>query len=122
MRGRRKGSLLSLVPIPQRSSSKKPHHKKNKKINQFKYSKDNPHAALLNNDNKLIGSKKERSIKEGLCTYCGGKHPVDKFFKRPQNQPGSSRGFASKQGKARVGIMMCPMALTCSIQEHNCAL
>ncbi|MBW0571784.1 hypothetical protein O181_111499 [Austropuccinia psidii MF-1] len=85
---------------PQNSSSKRPHQKKNKKGKQFQSSKDKPHAALLNKDNKLIGSEKERRIKEGLCTYCGGKHPIEKCFKRPQNKPGSSsRGFPSKQGK-----------------------
>ncbi|MBW0475211.1 hypothetical protein O181_014926 [Austropuccinia psidii MF-1] len=61
---------------PQNSSSKRPHQKKNKKGKKFQSSKDNPHAALLNKDNKLIGSEKERRIKEGLCTYCGGKHPI----------------------------------------------
>ncbi|MBW0590197.1 hypothetical protein O181_129912 [Austropuccinia psidii MF-1] len=86
---------------PQNSSSKRPHQRKNKKGKQFQYSKDKPHDALLNKDNKLIGCEKERRIKEGFCTYCGGKHPIEKFFKRPQNKSGSSsRGFPSKQGKA----------------------
>ncbi|MBW0482478.1 hypothetical protein O181_022193 [Austropuccinia psidii MF-1] len=83
----------------QDSSSKRPHHKKNKKGKQFQVPKDKPHSALVNKDNKLIGSEKERRIK-GLCTYCGGKHPIEKCYKRPQNKPGSSRGFPSKQGKA----------------------
>ncbi|MBW0531233.1 hypothetical protein O181_070948 [Austropuccinia psidii MF-1] len=60
----------------QGSSSKRTHHKKNKKGKQSQASNDTPHAALLNKDNKLIGSEKERRIKEGLCTYCGGKHPI----------------------------------------------
>ncbi|MBW0510687.1 hypothetical protein O181_050402 [Austropuccinia psidii MF-1] len=85
---------------PQDSSSKRPHHKKNKKGKKFQASKDKPHFVLLNKDNKLIGSEKERRIKEGLCTYCGGKHPIEKCFNRPQEKPGSSRGFPSKQGKA----------------------
>ncbi|MBW0499211.1 hypothetical protein O181_038926 [Austropuccinia psidii MF-1] len=85
---------------PQDSSSKRPHHKKNKKCKKFQASKDKPHYALLNKDNQLISSEKERRIKEGLCTYFGGKHPVEKCFKRLQNKPGSSRGFPSKQGKA----------------------
>ncbi|MBW0544592.1 hypothetical protein O181_084307 [Austropuccinia psidii MF-1] len=86
---------------PQNSFPKRPHQKKNKKGKQLQSLKDKPHAALLNKDNKLISSKKERRIKEGLCTYCGGKHPIEKCFKRPQNKPGSSsRGFPSKQGKA----------------------
>ncbi|MBW0573920.1 hypothetical protein O181_113635 [Austropuccinia psidii MF-1] len=69
---------------PQGSSSKKPYHKKNKKSKKFESSKDKPHASLLNEDNKLIGSEKERRIKQGLCTYCGGKHPIEKCFKRPR--------------------------------------
>ncbi|MBW0576327.1 hypothetical protein O181_116042 [Austropuccinia psidii MF-1] len=82
---------------PQDSSSKRPHHKKNKKGMQFQASKDKPHSALLNKDNKLIGSENERRIKEGLSNSCGGKHPIEKCFKRPQNKPGLSRGFPSKQ-------------------------
>ncbi|MBW0573410.1 hypothetical protein O181_113125 [Austropuccinia psidii MF-1] len=85
---------------PHDSSSKRPHHKKNKKGRQFQVTKDKPHASLLNKDNKLIGSEKERSIKEGLFTYCGGKYPTKKCFKTPQNKPGSSISFPSKQGKA----------------------
>ncbi|MBW0463872.1 hypothetical protein O181_003587 [Austropuccinia psidii MF-1] len=68
---------------PQNSCSKRPHQKKNKKGKQFQYSKDKPHATLLHKENKLIGSEKERRVKQGLCTYCGGKHPIEKFFKRP---------------------------------------
>ncbi|MBW0560227.1 hypothetical protein O181_099942 [Austropuccinia psidii MF-1] len=85
---------------PQVSSSKRPHHKTNKKGKQLQASKDKPHASLLKKDNKFIGSEKERMIKEVLCTYCGGKHPIEKCFKRPQNKPGSSRGFPRKQGRA----------------------
>ncbi|MBW0471454.1 hypothetical protein O181_011169 [Austropuccinia psidii MF-1] len=85
---------------PQYSSSKRPHHKKNNKRKKFQVLKDKPHAALLNKDNKLIGSEKERRIKEGLFTYFGRKHPIEKFFKRPQNRPGSSIGFSRNQGKS----------------------
>ncbi|MBW0498699.1 hypothetical protein O181_038414 [Austropuccinia psidii MF-1] len=81
----------------QDSSSKIPHHKKKKKGKQFQDLKDKPHSSLLNKYNKSIGSEKERKIKEGLCTYCGEKHPIEKCFKRPQNKPGSSRGFPSKE-------------------------
>ncbi|MBW0488183.1 hypothetical protein O181_027898 [Austropuccinia psidii MF-1] len=94
---------------PQGSSLKRTHHKKNKKGKKFQVSKDKLHAALLNKDNKLVGSEKERRIKEGLCTYFGGKNPIETCFKKPQNKPGSSRGLPSKQGKAWVGIMMCSM-------------
>ncbi|MBW0503771.1 hypothetical protein O181_043486 [Austropuccinia psidii MF-1] len=78
MRGRRrrveikKGSLLSLDPIPQESSAKRPHLKKNKKGKKFQVSKDKPHASLLNKDNKSISCEKERTIKAVFCTYCGG--------------------------------------------------
>ncbi|MBW0497726.1 hypothetical protein O181_037441 [Austropuccinia psidii MF-1] len=85
---------------PQHSSSKRPHHKNNNKGKKFQASKDKPHYYLLNKDNKLIGSEKRRRIKEGLFTYCGGKNPIKKCFKRPQNKHWSSRGFPSKQGKA----------------------
>ncbi|MBW0568541.1 hypothetical protein O181_108256 [Austropuccinia psidii MF-1] len=56
---------------PQGSSSKTHHHKKNKKGKKLQSSKGKPHAAPLNKDNKLIGSVKERRIKEGLFPYCG---------------------------------------------------
>ncbi|MBW0473286.1 hypothetical protein O181_013001 [Austropuccinia psidii MF-1] len=92
------GSNLSKPP--QGSYSKRSHHMNNKKSNQSQVSKYKPHAALLNKDNKLIGYEKEMRIKSDLCTYCGGKHPIEKLFKRPWNKPGSSRGFPSKQGKA----------------------
>ncbi|MBW0509446.1 hypothetical protein O181_049161 [Austropuccinia psidii MF-1] len=49
---------------PQNSSSKRTNHKKNNKGKKFQSSKDKPHAALLNKDNKLIGPEKERRIKE----------------------------------------------------------
>ncbi|MBW0553998.1 hypothetical protein O181_093713 [Austropuccinia psidii MF-1] len=71
---------------PQRSPSKKPYHRKNKKGKNFQASKDKPHSSLLTKDKKLIGSEKERRIKEGLCNYCGGKHPFEKCFKRPENR------------------------------------
>ncbi|MBW0490204.1 hypothetical protein O181_029919 [Austropuccinia psidii MF-1] len=72
---------------PQDSYSKRPHHKKNKTGKQFQPSWDKPHSALLNKDNELISSEKERRIKKGLCTYCGRKHLIEKCFKRPQNKP-----------------------------------
>ncbi|MBW0529870.1 hypothetical protein O181_069585 [Austropuccinia psidii MF-1] len=77
----------------QDSSSIRPHHKKNKKGKQFKASRDKPHSALLNKDSKLIGFEKERRIKEGLCTYCGGKHPIEKYFKRPVLTPTATVPF-----------------------------
>ncbi|MBW0484230.1 hypothetical protein O181_023945 [Austropuccinia psidii MF-1] len=85
---------------PQDSCSKRPHHKKNKKDKKSQFSKDEPHASLLNKNSKLIGSENKRRIKEVLCTYCSGKNPIEKCFKRRQNKLGSSRGFPSKQGKS----------------------
>ncbi|MBW0465989.1 hypothetical protein O181_005704 [Austropuccinia psidii MF-1] len=107
---------------PQYSLSKNPHHKKDKKGKNFQVSKDRLHADILNKDSKLIVSEKDKRIKAGLNTYCGGKNPIERFFKTPQNRPGSSRGFPRKQRKALVGIMMCSMVLTCFLQEHKCAL
>ncbi|MBW0518122.1 hypothetical protein O181_057837 [Austropuccinia psidii MF-1] len=118
----KKRSLLSLDPTPQSSSSKRPQNKRNKKGKKSQVSRDKPHAALLNKENKLIGSEKERRIKECLCTHCDGKSPIEKYYKRPQNKPGSSRDFPSKQGKALVGIMMCSMVFTYFLKEHHCAL
>ncbi|MBW0513871.1 hypothetical protein O181_053586 [Austropuccinia psidii MF-1] len=57
------GSDFSMPP--QDSSSKGPHDKKNKNGKKSQ-TLDNPHAALLNKDNLLISSEKERRIKEGL--------------------------------------------------------
>ncbi|MBW0514056.1 hypothetical protein O181_053771 [Austropuccinia psidii MF-1] len=74
---------------PKGSSLKRPHPKKNKKGKKLQASKNKPHATLLNNDHKIIGSEKGRRIKEGLLTYCGEKHPIAKCLKRPQNKPGS---------------------------------
>ncbi|MBW0477871.1 hypothetical protein O181_017586 [Austropuccinia psidii MF-1] len=67
---------------------------------EFEVSKDKHHAAFLTKENKSIGSEKEMRIREGLCTYCGGKHPIERCLKRPGNRQGSSRVFPSKQTKA----------------------
>ncbi|MBW0472974.1 hypothetical protein O181_012689 [Austropuccinia psidii MF-1] len=75
-------------------------YKKRKKGKKSQFSKDKTHSALLNKYNKLIFSGKEGSIKQDLCTYCGGKHSIEKCFNRPQNWPGTSRGFPCKQEKA----------------------
>ncbi|MBW0542411.1 hypothetical protein O181_082126 [Austropuccinia psidii MF-1] len=60
---------------PQSSSSKKPYNRKNFQVSKYK-----PHSALLTKDNELICSEKERRIKEGLFTYCGGKNPIEKML------------------------------------------
>ncbi|MBW0476200.1 hypothetical protein O181_015915 [Austropuccinia psidii MF-1] len=98
-RQKEKGSHQEKKPL-QSSSSKKPYDRKNKKGKNFQVSKDKPHAFLLTKDKKIIASEKLRRIKEGLCTFCGGKQPIEKCFKRPENKQGSSKGFPRKQGKA----------------------
>ncbi|MBW0496342.1 hypothetical protein O181_036057 [Austropuccinia psidii MF-1] len=85
---------------PQYSSSKEPHYKKSKKEKNFPVSRDKPHSYLLNKHKKSIGYEKEGRITEVLCTYCGVKQPTEKCFKRPQNRPGSSRGFPSKRERS----------------------
>ncbi|MBW0509317.1 hypothetical protein O181_049032 [Austropuccinia psidii MF-1] len=79
---------------PQNSSSSS--HKKKKNFQK----RDKPHSSLLNKDFKLMSSEKERRIKEGLCTYCGGKHSLESCFKRPQNKLTQPSGQFPSQGKA----------------------
>ncbi|MBW0563328.1 hypothetical protein O181_103043 [Austropuccinia psidii MF-1] len=79
---------------PQSSSTPSHHHQKN-----FQ-KRDKPHSSLLNKDFKLMNSEKERRIKEGLCTYCGGKHSLESCIKRPQNKLTQPSGQFPSQGKA----------------------
>ncbi|MBW0476376.1 hypothetical protein O181_016091 [Austropuccinia psidii MF-1] len=52
---------------PQNSSSS--NQKKKKKFQK----REKTHSSLLKKYSTLINSENERKIKEGLCTYCGGK-------------------------------------------------
>ncbi|MBW0477771.1 hypothetical protein O181_017486 [Austropuccinia psidii MF-1] len=61
---------------------------------------DKPHSSLLNKDFKSMNSEKERGVKEGLCTYCGGKHSIKSCLKRPQNKLTQLSGQFPSQGKA----------------------
>ncbi|MBW0588478.1 hypothetical protein O181_128193 [Austropuccinia psidii MF-1] len=79
---------------PQNSSSSGQKKKKN-----FQ-KRDKPHSSLLNKDFKLMNSEKERRIKEGLCTYCRGKHNIESCFKRPQIKLTQLTGQYLSQGKA----------------------
>ncbi|MBW0569924.1 hypothetical protein O181_109639 [Austropuccinia psidii MF-1] len=79
---------------PQNSSSSS--HKKKKNFQK----RDKPHSSLLNKDLKLMNFEKERRIKEGLCTYCGGKHSLESCIKRPQNKITHPSGQFTTQGKA----------------------
>ncbi|MBW0593678.1 hypothetical protein O181_133393 [Austropuccinia psidii MF-1] len=88
---------------PQGQASRRPYQRKNKKGKSFQVSKDKPHASLLNKDNKLIGSEKERRIKEGLCNYCGGKHPFEKCFKRPEKGKGHQKASLASREKPEWG-------------------
>ncbi|MBW0571711.1 hypothetical protein O181_111426 [Austropuccinia psidii MF-1] len=78
------------------NSSSSIHKKKNFNSKTW----DKPHSSLLNKDFKLKGSEKERRIKEGLCTYCGGKHSLESCVKRPQNKLTQPSGSFPSQGKA----------------------
>ncbi|MBW0551959.1 hypothetical protein O181_091674 [Austropuccinia psidii MF-1] len=57
-----------------------------KKENFNVQKRDKPHASLLNKYFNFMCSEKEKRLKEGLCTYCGGKHNHEACFKKPQNQ------------------------------------
>ncbi|MBW0496237.1 hypothetical protein O181_035952 [Austropuccinia psidii MF-1] len=79
---------------PQNSSSSSQKKKKN-----FQ-KRDKPHSSLLNKQFKLMNSEKEKRLKEGLCTYFGGKHSLESCFKRPQNKLTQLSGKFPSQGKA----------------------
>ncbi|MBW0574087.1 hypothetical protein O181_113802 [Austropuccinia psidii MF-1] len=79
---------------PQSSSRSSQKKKKNSQ------KRDKPHSSLLNKDSKLMNSEKERRIKEGICTYCGGKHSFESCFKRPQNKLNQPSGKFPSQRKA----------------------
>ncbi|MBW0467401.1 hypothetical protein O181_007116 [Austropuccinia psidii MF-1] len=79
---------------PQNSSSSN-----QKKMKSFQ-KRDKPRYSLLNKKFKLMGSEKERRVKEGFCAYCGGKHGLKPCFKRPQNKLSQPSGKFPIQGKA----------------------
>ncbi|MBW0523878.1 hypothetical protein O181_063593 [Austropuccinia psidii MF-1] len=87
-------ALKSNSSHPQNSSSSS---QKKKKTFQ---KRDKPYYYLLNRDFKLINSEKERRIKEGLCTYRGGKHSLESCFKRDQSQLSQLSGKFPIQGNA----------------------
>ncbi|MBW0533808.1 hypothetical protein O181_073523 [Austropuccinia psidii MF-1] len=83
---------------PESSNSSSPNPQNSKRSSQKK--RDKPHSSFLNKYFKLMNSEKERRIKEGLCTYCGGKHNIESCFKRPQNQLAQPSGKFIGQGKS----------------------
>ncbi|MBW0463463.1 hypothetical protein O181_003178 [Austropuccinia psidii MF-1] len=58
---------------PEASKSNSSSLSQKKKNSQMR---DKPHSSLLNKDFNLMNSENERRIKEGLFTYCGGKHSL----------------------------------------------
>ncbi|MBW0523124.1 hypothetical protein O181_062839 [Austropuccinia psidii MF-1] len=69
----------------------------NKKKKNFQM-RDKPYSSWLNKDFKCVNSEKERRIKEGLCTYCGGKNSLESCFKRPQTLLAKPLGKFPSQG------------------------
>ncbi|MBW0506214.1 hypothetical protein O181_045929 [Austropuccinia psidii MF-1] len=90
---------------PEASKSNSSHHQNSsssshKKKNFHSQKRDKPHSSLLNKGFKLKGSEKERRIKEGLCTYCGGKNSLESCVKRSQNKLTQLSSHFPSQGKA----------------------
>ncbi|MBW0565705.1 hypothetical protein O181_105420 [Austropuccinia psidii MF-1] len=106
---------------PQDSSSKRPHHKKNKKGKQFQASKDKPYSALLNKYNKLIGSERRGGSKKGYVLIVVESTQLKNSLRDLRRSLGHQEASLASREKP-VGIMMCSMVLTYFLQEHNCAL
>ncbi|MBW0492718.1 hypothetical protein O181_032433 [Austropuccinia psidii MF-1] len=90
---------------PEASKSNSSHHQNSsssshKKKNFHSQKGDKPRSSLLNEHFKLKGSEKQRILKEGLCTYWGGKHSLESCFQRPQNKLTQPSGKFPSQGKA----------------------
>ncbi|MBW0482178.1 hypothetical protein O181_021893 [Austropuccinia psidii MF-1] len=94
---RQKGKGHHQEEKPEASKSKNICCQKKKKNFQ---KRDKLHSSVLNKAFKLMNSEKERRIKEGLCTYCGGEHSLESCFKRPQNKLAQPSGNFPNQGKA----------------------
>ncbi|MBW0513872.1 hypothetical protein O181_053587 [Austropuccinia psidii MF-1] len=90
---------------PESSKSNCSHHQNSsssshKKQNFHAQMQDKPHCSFLNKAFKLKVSEKERRLKVGLCTQCGGKHSLESCFKRPHNKLTKLSGQFTNQGKA----------------------
>ncbi|MBW0492988.1 hypothetical protein O181_032703 [Austropuccinia psidii MF-1] len=86
-RQRKKRHHQEKKPGASKSNSSHPQNYSSSNKNKKNFQKwDKPHYSLLNTYFKLMGSEKERRVKEGLCAYCGGKHSLERCFRRPQNQ------------------------------------
>ncbi|MBW0558473.1 hypothetical protein O181_098188 [Austropuccinia psidii MF-1] len=86
-------SVYSHAQNPSSSNQKK------EKNSHFQ-NREKPHSSLVNKDFKLMGSEKERRVKKGLFSYCGGKHSLEACFKRPQSELAQQSGKFPSQGKA----------------------
>ncbi|MBW0463152.1 hypothetical protein O181_002867 [Austropuccinia psidii MF-1] len=121
---RQKGKIHHQEKKLESSKSNSSHPQNSSRSNRKKKNfqkRNEPHSSLLNKDFKLMNSEKERRIKEGLCTYCGGKHSLESCCKRPQNKLAQPSGNSPSQGNASVKIMLCSMVFTVFNPEHNCA-
>ncbi|MBW0504987.1 hypothetical protein O181_044702 [Austropuccinia psidii MF-1] len=72
----------------------------NQKKKKNFHKKDKPLSSFLDEDFKLMNSKKDRRIKEGLFTYCSGNNSLESCFKRLQNKLTQPSGTFPSQGKA----------------------
>ncbi|MBW0502507.1 hypothetical protein O181_042222 [Austropuccinia psidii MF-1] len=97
-----KGHHQEKKPEASKSNSSHPQNSSNSSQKRKKnfQKRDKPHSSLLNKDLNLMNYEKGRRIKEGLCTYCGGKHSLESCFKRPQNLLAQPSGKFPSQGKA----------------------
>ncbi|MBW0591030.1 hypothetical protein O181_130745 [Austropuccinia psidii MF-1] len=100
-RQKEKNHYQEKKPETPRSSTSHPQSSSSSSHKKKSFQKrDKPHSSLLNKYFKLMNSEKERRIKEGLCTYCGGKHSLASCIQRPQNKLTQPSGNFARQGKA----------------------
>ncbi|MBW0475527.1 hypothetical protein O181_015242 [Austropuccinia psidii MF-1] len=104
-------------PESSKSNSSASSQKKKKNFQK----RDKPHSSLLNKDFKLMGSEKERRIKEGLCTYYGGKHSLEYCFKRHQNKLTQQSHQFHSQGKSWLKIILSSLVFTVFHPEDSCS-
>ncbi|MBW0462416.1 hypothetical protein O181_002131 [Austropuccinia psidii MF-1] len=101
---------------------KKPEASKSNSSSSNRKKKDKPNSSLLNKDFNLMGSDKERRVKECLCAYCDGKNSLESCSKRPQSKLSQPSGEFSSQGKSLVNIILCSMVFNVFHPENNCEL
>ncbi|MBW0513890.1 hypothetical protein O181_053605 [Austropuccinia psidii MF-1] len=101
-RQKEKGHFQEKKPEASKSNSSHPQNSSssNQKKKKNFQKMEKPHSSLLNKYLKLMGSERERSVKEGLCAYCGGNNSLESCFKRPQNQLAQPSAEFASQGKS----------------------